>query len=155
MSVIYHQEEETMVATEIVAPNLDAVMSYRHSRLLTRLHEKVGMDEINARERFEDTKRFLYLCAISEEPLAPTEQIDEVWHNFILYTRDYVDFCDTHFGFFLHHIPWSKAEVAQSDGSIVRKTREFAERGSKPKPQLFLTPYKNRLVIKSGMLFLV
>lgn len=120
--------EATVPVTELVAPSLDAVMAYEHPRLLTRLIEKVGLDPESARTTFEDMKRFLYLCAISDEPHAPTEQIDEVWHNFILFTRDYAAFCLEHFGFVVHHVPWSKAEVGQSDGTIVRRTREAAER---------------------------
>jgi hypothetical protein len=117
-----------MTTIALSRPQLNDVMAYEHPRLLTRLEEKVGMDASTARETFEDVKRFLYLCAIANEPLAPTEQIDEVWHNFILYTQDYATFCQTHFGFPIQHVPWNNSEVADSDGSIVRRTRENAER---------------------------
>jgi hypothetical protein len=116
-----------MLASNTAGPSLDTVMAYQHPRLLNRLVEKVGMEPASAHEMFEDTKRFLYLCAVVDEPLAPTEQIDEVWHNFILYTRDYATFCQSHFGFMIHHVPWNKAEVAQSDGTIVKRTRAAAE----------------------------
>lgn len=111
-----------------VAPSLEAVMSYHHPRLLERLVERLGMDPDEAREKFEDTRRFLYLSGTTAEVLAPTEQIDEVWHNFMLYSKDYAEFCTTHFGSTIHHNPWSKAEVAESDWSVVRRTRELAER---------------------------
>jgi hypothetical protein len=35
----------------------------------------------------------------------PSRIVDEAWHEFILFTRDYQDFCQKVFGQFLHHIP--------------------------------------------------
>jgi hypothetical protein len=35
----------------------------------------------------------------------PSEVVDELWHEFILYTRSYKEFCDRAFGDFLHHSP--------------------------------------------------
>lgn len=38
-------------------------------------------------------------------PLVPTREIDEFWHNHILYTREYARDCECIFGKFLHHDP--------------------------------------------------
>lgn len=35
----------------------------------------------------------------------PSQVVDELWHEFILYTRHYADFCDKAFGRFMHHTP--------------------------------------------------
>lgn len=35
----------------------------------------------------------------------PSETVDEIWHEFILHTKDYALFCDKHLGKFLHHTP--------------------------------------------------
>ncbi len=35
----------------------------------------------------------------------PSQIVDDLWHEFILYTRDYNDFCSNAFGRFLHHTP--------------------------------------------------
>jgi hypothetical protein len=35
----------------------------------------------------------------------PSQCADELWHEFILYTRDYEEFCKKAFGGFLHHTP--------------------------------------------------
>lgn len=35
----------------------------------------------------------------------PSVVVDEVWHEFILHTRDYEYFCQKYLGFFLHHVP--------------------------------------------------
>lgn len=35
----------------------------------------------------------------------PSQVVDDLWHEFILHTRDYQQFCDKAFGQFLHHTP--------------------------------------------------
>lgn len=35
----------------------------------------------------------------------PSQVVDDLWHEFILHTRDYQAFCDKAFGQFLHHTP--------------------------------------------------
>ncbi|MBL8673224.1 MAG: hypothetical protein JNK11_21380 [Alphaproteobacteria bacterium] len=35
----------------------------------------------------------------------PSQVVDDLWHEFILYTRDYQRFCKHAFGQFLHHTP--------------------------------------------------
>lgn len=31
--------------------------------------------------------------------------VDDVWHEFILHTKEYAKFCEQYLGFFLHHVP--------------------------------------------------
>lgn len=35
----------------------------------------------------------------------PSVVVDDIWHEFILHTKDYEKFCEKYLGFFLHHIP--------------------------------------------------
>jgi hypothetical protein len=37
----------------------------------------------------------------------PSTLADDMWHEFLLHTRDYAVFCDTAFGRFIHHVPES------------------------------------------------
>jgi hypothetical protein len=49
----------------------------------------------------------------------PSVIADELWHEFILYTRDYKTFCDQAFGAFLHHTPaevLSPSKKASNEG---------------------------------------
>lgn len=48
----------------------------------------------------------------------PSKAVDEIWHSMILYTQKYGDFCKTHYGKFIHHIPGDKfchCEAAGND----------------------------------------
>lgn len=108
--------------------SLETVMEYRHEGLVERLQEKIGLPENDARALFEDTKRFLYLCGAYRGRFAPPTLIDECWHHFILFTKEYDDFCFRYFGRFVHHAPKTRKERIQSDGSITKHTLESAER---------------------------
>ncbi|MGW6906502.1 glycine-rich domain-containing protein [Streptomyces sp. NPDC054940] len=40
--------------------------------------------------------------------MAPSQLVDPGWHTLILHTGWYADWCQQHFGYFLHHQPNSK-----------------------------------------------
>ncbi len=46
-----------------------------------------------------------YLLSGRKPVSMPSQAVDELWHEFILYTRHYQQFCDAAFGRFLHHTP--------------------------------------------------
>jgi len=46
-----------------------------------------------------------YLNTRNEFISMPSQVVDDLWHEFILYTREYQRFCDRAFGGFLHHSP--------------------------------------------------
>lgn len=43
----------------------------------------------------------------------PSRIVDVVWHEFILHTRDYHNFCQQGFGYYFHHNPFSKETASQ------------------------------------------
>ncbi|NRF66027.1 hypothetical protein HLB44_03390 [Aquincola sp. S2] len=52
-------------------------------------------------------RQFFLACLKSgRQPVAmPSQAADDLWHEFIVYTRHYQDFCRHAFGRFLHHTP--------------------------------------------------
>jgi len=48
---------------------------------------------------------FLNEAVNSKCALQPSREIDEVWHNFILHTKLYAEFCKTTYNRFIHHNP--------------------------------------------------
>jgi hypothetical protein len=54
--------------------------------------------------------------------------IDEMWHAFVLFTRDYAAFCDKHFGRFIHHAPMRHAELAELHADLRANRERAAER---------------------------
>lgn len=52
-------------------------------------------------------------------PIAmPSQVVDDLWHEFILYTKNYQTFCQKAFGRYLHHTPASalSTELRNNDG---------------------------------------
>lgn len=115
------QEKKGAVACTDVP--LNRVMAYTHSGLVERLQDKLGITEGQAIDLFDDMKRFLYLCAVTPGPLAPSPAIDEAWHHFVLHTADYQSFCHRYFGRFIHHTPHTRAQRASIDDSAFLRMR--------------------------------
>lgn len=63
-----------------------------------------------------------YLNSGRREVAMPSQVVDDLWHEFILYTRDYGRFCNAAFGRFLHHTPAvALREGARRDNSALRR----------------------------------
>jgi hypothetical protein len=120
-SVRHHSAAERRVAR----CTLLEVMSYENPDLVARYRNKLGLNEQEARLLFEETKRFLFLCGTLPGKWSPTKQIDEGWHNFILFTKDYAEFCQTHFGRFIHHNP-RRIVKRDTDGASPAETHDAA-----------------------------
>ena len=56
----------------------------------------------------------------------PSQVVDELWHEFILFTRDYQDFCRAAFGRFLHHTPAISLGGAKRDNEGLRRVWWFS-----------------------------
>ncbi|QEC68739.1 hypothetical protein FRZ67_16030 [Panacibacter ginsenosidivorans] len=53
-------------------------------------------------QKLED---FLTTAIEKGAPISPTKEVDEVWHNLILNTKYYHEYCTQKFGKFIHHTP--------------------------------------------------
>lgn len=59
----------------------------------------------------EELVRFMILVANHKDRrLTPAHRVDLVWHEFILCTRAYCAFCETHFDRMIHHQPGGSNE---------------------------------------------
>jgi hypothetical protein len=56
----------------------------------------------------------------------PSQVVDDLWHEFILYTKNYQHFCRHAFGSFLHHTPAVVLNKGQQGGAGIRRTWIYA-----------------------------
>ena len=56
----------------------------------------------------------------------PSQVVDDLWHEFILYTKAYDDFCKHAFGQFLHHTPAVVLGPEQRDNEGLRRVWWYA-----------------------------
>lgn len=57
----------------------------------------------------DEYKKFIFMAI--KHRVAPSYEIDQVWHTHILFTKEYQAMCDTFVGTFLHHNPTDTKHV--------------------------------------------
>ncbi len=83
----------------------------------------------------EEVVRFLSLIADHNDgQLTPSHRVDLVWHEFILCTRAYIQFCNQHFNRMIHHTPGGSQEDNQKQ---FEKTLRLYEQAFGPPNELY------------------
>ena len=83
----------------------EKVMKYANDRLIKKYCHQMNISENRAEVAFTELKKFLFICGVTNEALTPSRRLDEIWHQFILFTGDYMRFCSKFFGRMIHHRP--------------------------------------------------
>lgn len=120
-------KSSTAVVNEILNFNLEKVEQ--------RLVSKYSWSEPLAKFATMEYKKFIALQVLTNEHQPMFSVIvDSVWHNHILFTKDYTEFCLEVFGHYLHHEPNDNGKAG--NGAISFDTFEKAYEkhfGSLPK----------------------
>lgn len=90
----------------------------------------------------------------------PSQVVDDLWHEFILYTRNYAQFCRRAFGGFLHHTPAAALGGPQRSNEGLRRCwwqvcREENINPQRPTRLPLLFALDRKLQIKNGFLYIV
>jgi hypothetical protein len=90
----------------------------------------------------------------------PSQVADDLWHEFILYTRNYAQFCRRAFGRFLHHTPAAALGKGVRDNDGLRRCwwqacREENIHPQRPTRLPLLFALDRKLKIKTGFLYLI
>jgi hypothetical protein len=119
---------ESRTGRSLIPPHL-------FDRLVSRIVTDEKLDRALAQRVVDQALAFLAACADSSnrEPLAPSELVDLGWHTFILYTRDYREFCRRIAGRFIDHAPTDEHDPAASGeaahATLLRTTRAIEKAG--------------------------
>ncbi|MGD9969050.1 MAG: hypothetical protein AB7S65_01215 [Sulfuricurvum sp.] len=85
------------------------LQTYRfHPTLQQKIRQRYPhLSDAQLRTVIDALREYFHLCAQSESKMVsmPSQVVDIAWHEFILFTRSYRDFCSNAFGRFLHHTP--------------------------------------------------
>lgn len=124
-------------------PPLDEVLEYTNVNVVDRFKENHPKDAYRAEQLFTEMLRYLWLCekhswdtqnnpkdrALAFVPVMHEEMraMDNMWHEFILLTREYADFCHKHFGRFLHHEPNMRRQLAYLETEFVESLQLFLQ----------------------------
>lgn len=91
---------------------LEEVLLYRNAALTNYFAAEYGLTKSESKRLFDDLKAWLWLCANKDETYQVRvfndfRIIDLYWHTFLLFTQDYIDFCQLYFGRIITHDPAS------------------------------------------------
>jgi hypothetical protein len=100
-------------------------------------HQALGTAEIAAVE--SATRQWFRLAARHRKAklAMPSIIVDDYWHEMVLHTWDYQEFCDSALGRFLHHQPESAmtaADAAANRNATLRATFKLAQEDERIEP---------------------
>jgi hypothetical protein len=106
---------------------LDFEAPYLIEKLL-KDHVVDSAEEANA--LFTEVKRYLVLNQIDRTKAWKmySLRVDEVWHQFVLFTVEYSSFCDKYFGHYAHHAPSNAPDPGFGHRAPEATFAEFADR---------------------------
>lgn len=81
-----------------------------------KLKKALNDENLNCKEALIEGIKFLTLAGSTPASLTPSQPVDLVWHELILFTKYYAEFCEENFGRFLHHLP---------DDNKIKNGRQF------------------------------
>lgn len=73
--------------------------------LIQKVSISCNVDDKSAKSYLIECLKFLHLIGVKKQKLTPSLKVDLAWHEFILFTRTYHQFCSTEFGRYIHHQP--------------------------------------------------
>lgn len=102
-------------------PELNTLLEYKNPAVLKLYVQNHPDNKLSAEDAFQESLKYLWLAQKHkidktnnpDHPELPPRcvmlqsmrEIDEMWHEFILFTKDYSDFCQHYFGTYMHHMP--------------------------------------------------
>jgi hypothetical protein len=90
--------------------DIEQVMNYPLDRVRERYEKDYKVSSQDAKMYEWELKRYLILCVEYDENewAMYSRDVDNFWHTFLLFTKDYTLFCKKMFGKFIHHEPMDK-----------------------------------------------
>jgi hypothetical protein len=119
--------QEAVDARPAVFDALDFEAPYLIEKLLK---DRVVDSAEQGSELFTEVKRYLVLNQVDRTKSWKmySLRVDEVWHQFVLFTVEYFAFCDKYFGHYAHHAPSNAPDPGFGHRAPEATFTEFADR---------------------------
>lgn len=105
-------------------------LSYQAPFLIEKLlKERIVESEKEANALFLELKRYIVIAYLDDTICWDmySRRIDEVWHQFVLFTKEYTDFSEHFFGRYIHHVPGNSQTSEIDNFSINSKESSFED----------------------------
>lgn len=121
---------------------IEAALEYDNPELIQKFLDRYSVTREEALDIFDETKKWLWFAANAKDcDLSINDSmymIDEMWHLFITFTKDYADYCDKNFGKFIHHFPVTQ----QERDAAAKKFRKDPDAYKKERIEKFRAQFK-------------
>lgn len=121
------------------AVSLNTILQYKNQAVIERYERDFPNNTLSGEAAFTELMKYFWLSnqhkiAYNLDPenkelqfscylFSEMKDIDDMWHSFLLFTRDYMAFCDDHFGEFQHHTPIESEQIASNEEVEAHLTR--------------------------------
>jgi hypothetical protein len=122
---------EALPAEHTEKPVSFDVLTYEAPFLIEKLLNDAMIESMEEGEQlFTEVKRWMLMVHNDRSKTWEmySLRIDAVWHQFILFTDEYMKFCDRYFGAYFSHSPGNAPGSAQADQSSIGSFSEFKQR---------------------------
>jgi hypothetical protein len=119
---------ENIPVAEVISPNssvsftktpnkgidIKKVMDYQMPDIIARYRKDYKVSEDVAKIHEVELKRYLILAGDTDDGSSlgmMSTEVDNLWHTFLLFTKDYQIFCNEMFDKFIHHCPKTDKEA--------------------------------------------
>jgi len=103
--------------------NIQKAMDFPFAHIIKRYQKDYGVSLETALEHEQELKRFLIIAAENHPEIFGmfSPEVDNLWHTFLLFTKEYHAFCNDILGKFIHHVPKIE-EINMSNATEVKKS---------------------------------
>jgi hypothetical protein len=106
-------------------------LDYRAPYLIEKLlKERIVATAEEGEDLFREAVRFLVMVEVDRSKVWEMHslRVDEAWHQFVLFTGQYIGFCQRYFHRYVPHSPSNAPELAEPDSVEVASFDEFRQR---------------------------
>lgn len=112
-----------------------AIMNYPIPNMIARCKKDFQYTDEDMLILERELKRYFVLCALKENKDRSigmySSDVDNLWHSFILFTKEYAHFGRESVGYFLHHVPKIEGQPELSREKKREELRYFIEQYEK------------------------
>jgi hypothetical protein len=121
--------------------SLNDILVYENPPVVNRFKKDFPQMAHEAETVFKDLLRFFWATELhrverTQSPHNPNynflfimdeemKPIDQMWHIFLLYTKDYMEFCERYFKQYIHHVPDIVPDLPQDEAAFAVNLERF------------------------------
>lgn len=106
---------------------IEEIMGYQMPDVIKRCKKDFNYTDEDMCIIEKEFKRFMVMSVLLEDKGIGmySKDIDNLWHSFILFTKEYATFCDRFNGKFIHHVPETEEKTPDKRAEAREDFQQF------------------------------